>query len=369
MAAMLAQPAAPSPVPIAANPAASTVPRKRRRRAPVTGAADDCFSCQGKGVKCDRRRPYCGPCLEVGSDCGGYKTQLTWGVGVASRGKLRGMTLPISLETAPSIPGLERKAQPKKKSPSVEKAVPVSRKTRPAKDVDCMEEDTVASSAPENKRLSIASSYDFVSVGSQSTNSSSTSLSTSAQNVFPIQHRTNQVRPSIQTALLTTTSSSYPSFQPISPPRQEFPMSLQLQHKPGFPMSAHSNPSSPVLLSPMSEYEPSFGGMHSPFALSPVNSNGSLFEMGIDSTATTAYHPMSMTATSGPGAYGNLDSDLSSSMHHGGAISNMNQHFPRHSSVSHSFSGSEVAGSHPQMHTGSGNLSALLYGDDMLGMF
>ena len=71
-------------------------PRKRRRRAPATGAADDCFACQERQAKCDRRRPYCTPCLDQGKDCSGYKTQLTWGVGVASRGKLRGLALPIA---------------------------------------------------------------------------------------------------------------------------------------------------------------------------------------------------------------------------------------------------------------------------------
>ena len=77
----------------AGQPAGS--PRKRRRRAPTTGAADDCFACQERQTKCDRRRPYCTPCLDQGKDCSGYKTQLTWGVGVASRGKLRGLSLPI----------------------------------------------------------------------------------------------------------------------------------------------------------------------------------------------------------------------------------------------------------------------------------
>lgn len=70
--------------------------RKRRRRAPAGGAADDCFTCTKRNVKCDRRRPYCSQCLEVSNECSGYKTQLTWGVGVASRGKLRGLSLPIA---------------------------------------------------------------------------------------------------------------------------------------------------------------------------------------------------------------------------------------------------------------------------------
>ncbi|KAI0391428.1 fungal-specific transcription factor domain-containing protein [Xylariaceae sp. FL0594] len=82
------------PQPIATKDAQAA--RKRRRRAPAGGAADDCFTCIKRNTKCDRRRPYCSQCLEIGNECSGYKTQLTWGVGVASRGKLRGLSLPIA---------------------------------------------------------------------------------------------------------------------------------------------------------------------------------------------------------------------------------------------------------------------------------
>ncbi|RVX66821.1 hypothetical protein B0A52_09551 [Exophiala mesophila] len=74
----------------------STGPRKRRKRAPAAGAADDCFTCATQNLQCDRRRPFCSQCLNHGRDCAGYKTQLTWGNGVASRGKLRGLSLPIA---------------------------------------------------------------------------------------------------------------------------------------------------------------------------------------------------------------------------------------------------------------------------------
>jgi hypothetical protein len=79
----------------AATNNSAAAPRKRRRRAPATGASEDCFACRKRNVKCDRRRPYCGPCIELGKECTGYRTTLTWGVGVASRGKLRGLSLPI----------------------------------------------------------------------------------------------------------------------------------------------------------------------------------------------------------------------------------------------------------------------------------
>ncbi|KAK5631204.1 hypothetical protein RRF57_006918 [Xylaria bambusicola] len=82
--------------------------RKRRRRAPAGGAADDCFTCIKRNTKCDRRRPYCSQCLEIGNECSGYKTQLTWGVGVASRGKLRGLSLPIA--KAPPVAPVSKKS-------------------------------------------------------------------------------------------------------------------------------------------------------------------------------------------------------------------------------------------------------------------
>ncbi|KAG5971696.1 hypothetical protein E4U56_006676 [Claviceps arundinis] len=96
--------------PVSAIPDAVTA-RKRRRRTTGGGAADDCFTCSKRsGVKCDRRRPYCSQCLEIGDECSGYKTQLTWGVGVASRGKLRGLSLPIA--QAPPVSRVFEKTTP-----------------------------------------------------------------------------------------------------------------------------------------------------------------------------------------------------------------------------------------------------------------
>lgn len=76
--------------------ASTSLPKRRRRRTVVTGAADDCFTCAKRGTQCDRRRPYCSQCIGLGQECSGYKTTLTWGVGVASRGKLRGLSLPVT---------------------------------------------------------------------------------------------------------------------------------------------------------------------------------------------------------------------------------------------------------------------------------
>jgi len=77
--------------------AAIQIKNKRKRRAPPSGAADDCYSCKENGRCCDRKRPYCTQCIDLGGVCSGYRTTLTWNVGVASRGKLRGLTLPIPL--------------------------------------------------------------------------------------------------------------------------------------------------------------------------------------------------------------------------------------------------------------------------------
>ncbi|RMY70637.1 hypothetical protein D0863_05670 [Hortaea werneckii] len=66
------------------------------RRTAAGGATDDCFTCSKRAVKCDRKRPYCTQCIDIGKECSGYKTTLTWGVGVASRGKLRGMSYPVA---------------------------------------------------------------------------------------------------------------------------------------------------------------------------------------------------------------------------------------------------------------------------------
>ncbi|GAB7346127.1 hypothetical protein MBLNU457_4876t2 [Dothideomycetes sp. NU457] len=93
-------------------------PRKRRRRTATTGANDDCFTCQKRQAQCDRKRPYCGPCLEVGNECSGYKTTLTWGVGVASRGKLRGQTLPVAKQANHAHPIPKKDTKQKKSSPT-----------------------------------------------------------------------------------------------------------------------------------------------------------------------------------------------------------------------------------------------------------
>lgn len=111
-----------------------TIPAKRRRRTTTTGAADDCFACRDGNTPCDRRRPYCSQCIQIGKTCSGYKTTLTWGVGVASRGKLRGLSLPVAKQQKTNTSNTSRKKELHRAQVSSSKnhqAPPISSPTRP----------------------------------------------------------------------------------------------------------------------------------------------------------------------------------------------------------------------------------------------
>ena len=103
-----------------ADASSAPPPRKRRRRTAASGATDDCFTCRKRSVACDRKRPYCTQCIEIGKECSGYKTTLTWGVGVASRGKLRGLSLPVANKNYGGVDTKARRNQagPRKNSGS-----------------------------------------------------------------------------------------------------------------------------------------------------------------------------------------------------------------------------------------------------------
>ena len=58
----------------------------------------DCRVCNRRRIKCDRRLPACGKCEKRGLTCTGYGLLLKWDQGVASRGKLKGQSLPIKAE-------------------------------------------------------------------------------------------------------------------------------------------------------------------------------------------------------------------------------------------------------------------------------
>ncbi|KAJ5794069.1 hypothetical protein N7457_000668 [Penicillium paradoxum] len=55
----------------------------------------DCPTCQRRRIKCDRGLPGCRKCSKRSLECPGYGIQLKWVQGVASRGNLRGRTVPF----------------------------------------------------------------------------------------------------------------------------------------------------------------------------------------------------------------------------------------------------------------------------------
>jgi hypothetical protein len=51
-----------------------------------------CHNCRRQRLKCDRSIPHCAKCAKRGQDCLGYNQLFRWQKGVASRGKLAGVT-------------------------------------------------------------------------------------------------------------------------------------------------------------------------------------------------------------------------------------------------------------------------------------
>lgn len=55
-----------------------------------------CATCKKRHRKCDEAKPTCYECSGNGLQCEGYQVKLQWDVGVASRGLLRGATVPVT---------------------------------------------------------------------------------------------------------------------------------------------------------------------------------------------------------------------------------------------------------------------------------
>ncbi len=51
-----------------------------------------CHNCRRERRKCDRNVPSCLKCIQRGRECLGYQGLFRWGQGMASRGKLRGIS-------------------------------------------------------------------------------------------------------------------------------------------------------------------------------------------------------------------------------------------------------------------------------------
>jgi hypothetical protein len=57
----------------------------------------DCRVCSRRRIRCDRRVPTCAKCEKRGLACSGYGVILKWDQGVASRGNLKGKSLPVKV--------------------------------------------------------------------------------------------------------------------------------------------------------------------------------------------------------------------------------------------------------------------------------
>lgn len=61
-------------------------------------AAKACHNCRRSRLKCDRSLPTCSKCANRGQDCQGYGRLLRWEPGIASRGKMMGLTYNGTIE-------------------------------------------------------------------------------------------------------------------------------------------------------------------------------------------------------------------------------------------------------------------------------
>lgn len=414
-----------SPVALPPTPAAAVAPptsdttKKRRRRAPATGAAEDCFTCRGAGTKCDRRRPYCGPCLDLGQICTGYRTQLTWGVGVASRGKLRGMTLPITKAQLD-----ERNARDAAKSSG--KAKSDDGKSCSGK-VGSKPRALSASgpgtpgyggiqrqaSAPNVRKLSIVTNYDFVNMEPPCATPSAArtrreSSSTPATTQLPavsaespalsiVASRTQAFppariitdHPSPQSGMASPYSTASqpryhsPVMAPTSSPAHHYPPSpaptTQQFYKPSFTTlpSQQQQHSPSIIMSPMSEYEPSYPSpqhQHQHYPMSSAPASAPIYDL-VSNVSNGSYHSSpSMTVTTSSMGYSSMPAMHAPPRMMTGESFGHHQHHhspgPQWTSANVG-TGSHHLQTHQHHHMGhdQGGISGLLYDDDVLGTF
>jgi hypothetical protein len=65
---------------------------KLRAMTPHQPRPEACHNCRRQRLKCDRSLPQCLKCTRRGQECLGYQRLFRWERGVASRGKMAGMT-------------------------------------------------------------------------------------------------------------------------------------------------------------------------------------------------------------------------------------------------------------------------------------
>ncbi|KAF8421594.1 hypothetical protein EV426DRAFT_192172 [Tirmania nivea] len=320
------------PTPAVVHPVPA--PRKRRRRAPTTGATEDCFTCRANGAKCDRRRPYCGPCLDIGNECKGYRTQLTWGVGVASRGKLRGMTLPVSIASNISVAERDRRCAVKRKSVD-ETAMRVKKLRTGLETNNCLGDIDNRPFTEDIERQSIIVNYNFVNMEHPSaTKSYSTSM--------------------VNTHLMM--QSSYLPLLQHPQHRQEYPPTVLNYHKPSYSHdSMNVRPSGLMAASALSDCDQVYTPhSDSPYSLSPSPSDSSIYDGGL--IVTNAYLPPSSLTVTSNVPYAPLITSAQPGPQPTDSH-NVHQHWGH-------------IGIHQQhVSAAAGNLSDIVYGEEVLGTF
>lgn len=80
-------------------------PTQTRRSNSLGRAKSPCENCKSANILCDRARPRCLMCTSKSTICSGYKLDLRWEPGVASKGNLAGFkyTVPSHIQASSSV--------------------------------------------------------------------------------------------------------------------------------------------------------------------------------------------------------------------------------------------------------------------------
>lgn len=66
------------------------------------GIRKGCYSCSKRRILCDETEPQCLKCVKKGLECSGQGLRIRFNNGVASRGKLMGLSIPIASDKLPT---------------------------------------------------------------------------------------------------------------------------------------------------------------------------------------------------------------------------------------------------------------------------
>lgn len=73
-------------------------------RLPKMGARKGCYQCSKRRIICDMGEPRCLKCMKRGLECSGNGIRYRFNVGIASRGRLTGLSTPVTDVKRPSRP-------------------------------------------------------------------------------------------------------------------------------------------------------------------------------------------------------------------------------------------------------------------------